>query len=149
MNITGTVDAVLHQKTAQIWSVPPEATVFDAITLMADKNIGALLVMKNDRLVGVFSERDYTRKIALKGRSSKQTAVGDVISTPVFSVPPGSTVEECMRVMTEHRIRHLPVMDGEKLLGVVSIGDLVNWTISAQHEALNQMADYISGKYPG
>jgi CBS domain-containing protein len=149
MNITGTVDAVLHQKTAQIWSVPPEATVFDAITLMADKNIGALLVMKNDRLVGVFSERDYTRKIALKGRSSKQTAVGDVISTPVFSVPPGSTVEECMRVMTEHRIRHLPVMDGEKLLGVVSIGDLVNWTISAQHDALNQMADYISGKYPG
>jgi CBS domain-containing protein len=149
MNITGTVDAVLHQKTAQIWSVPPEATVFDAIKLMADKNIGALMVMNEHRLVGVFSERDYTRKIALKGKSSKDTPVRDVISTPIISVPPGTTVEECMRVMTEHRVRHLPVLEGEKLLGVVSIGDLVNWTISAQHEALNQMADYISGKYPG
>jgi CBS domain-containing protein len=149
MNITGTVDAVLHQKTAQIWSVPPEATVFDAIKLMADKNIGALMVMNGQHLVGVFSERDYTRKIALKGKSSKDTPVREVVSTPVISVPPGATVEECMRTMTEHRVRHLPVLDGEKLLGVVSIGDLVNWTISAQHEALNQMADYISGKYPG
>jgi CBS domain-containing protein len=149
MNIPGTVDAVLHQKTAQIWSVPPEATVFDAIKLMADKNVGALMVMKDDRLLGVFSERDYTRKIALKGKSSKQTAVGDVISSPVISVPPGATVEECMRLMTEHRVRHLPVVNGEKLTGVVSIGDLVNWIISAQHVALNQMADYISGKYPG
>jgi CBS domain-containing protein len=149
MNITGTVDAVLHQKTAQIWSVPPEATVFDAIKLMADKNIGALMVMDGSRLVGVFSERDYTRKIALKGKSSKQTPVREVVSSPVISVKPGSTVEECMRVMTENRVRHLPVLDGEKLLGVVSIGDLVNWTISAQHDAINQMADYISGKYPG
>ncbi|HXC97886.1 MAG TPA: CBS domain-containing protein [Verrucomicrobiae bacterium] len=149
MNITGTVDAVLHQKAAQIWSVPPEATVFDAIKLMADKNIGALMVMNGQHLVGVFSERDYTRKIALKGKSSKDTPVREVVSTPVISVPPGATVEECMRTMTEHRVRHLPVLDGEKLLGVVSIGDLVNWTISAQHEALNQMADYISGKYPG
>ncbi len=150
MNITGTVDAVLHQKkAAQVWSVPPEATVYDAIKVMAEKNIGALMVMKDTHLVGVFSERDYTRKIALKGKSSKDTAVRDVVSTPIISVPPGATVEECMRLMTEHRVRHLPVLDGEKLLGVVSIGDLVNWTISAQHEALNQMADYISGKYPG
>ena len=117
--------------------------------MMADKNIGALLVMKDGKLLGVFSERDYTRKIALKGKSSKQTAVREVISTPTISVPPGTTVEESMRVMTEHRVRHLPVLEGEKLLGVVSIGDLVNWTISAQHEAINQMADYISGKYPG
>jgi CBS domain-containing protein len=149
MNITGTVDAILHQKNPQLWSVPPEATVFDAIQLMADKNIGALLVMTDNRLVGVFSERDYTRKIALKGKSSKQTPVREVVSAPVISVPPGSTIEECMRIMTEHRVRHLPVMDGEKLIGLVSIGDLVNWTISAQHVALNQMADYISGKYPG
>jgi CBS domain-containing protein len=149
MNITGTVDAVLRQKAGQIWSVTPDATVFDAIKLMAEKNIGALLVMDGERLVGVFSERDYTRKIALKGKSSKQTPVRDVVSSPIISVKPGSTVEECMRVMTENRVRHLPVLDGEKLLGVVSIGDLVNWTISAQHDALNQMADYISGKYPG
>ncbi len=149
MNITGTVDAILQQKNPHLWSVPPEATVFDAIHLMADKNIGALLVMADNRLVGVFSERDYTRKIALKGKSSKQTPVREVVSTPVISVPPGSTVEECMRLMTEHRVRHLPVMDGEKLIGLVSIGDLVNWTISAQHVALSQMADYISGKYPG
>src|SRR5579862_8503763 len=106
MNISGTVDAVLHQKAAHIWSVPPEATVFEAIKLMAEKNVGALMVMKDDRLLGVFSERDYTRKIALKGRSSKQTAVQDVISTPIVSVAPGATVEECMRLMTEHRVRH-------------------------------------------
>jgi CBS domain-containing protein len=149
MNITGTVDAVLQHKPAHIWSVTPEATVFEAIELMAAKNIGALLVMKDGHLLGVFSERDYTRKIALKGKSSKQTPVREVISTPIVSVAPGATVEECMRVMTENRVRHLPVLDGEKLLGVVSIGDLVNWTISAQHDALNQMADYISGKYPG
>ncbi len=149
MNISGTVDAVLHQKAAHVWSVPPEATVFEAIQLMAEKNVGALMVMKDDRLLGVFSERDYTRKIALKGKSSKQTAVRDVISTPIVSVAPGATVEECMRLMTEHRVRHLPVVNGEKLIGVVSIGDLVNWIISAQHVALNQMADYISGKYPG
>jgi CBS domain-containing protein len=149
MNITGTVDAVLQHKSHQLWSVPPDATVFDAIQLMADKNIGALLVMSGERLVGVFSERDYTRKIALKGKSSKHTPVNEVVSSPIISVPPGSSVEECMRTMTEHRVRHLPVMDGEKLIGLVSIGDLVNWTISAQHVALNQMADYISGKYPG
>jgi CBS domain-containing protein len=149
MNISGTVDAVLHQKAANVWSIPPEATVFEAIKLMADKNVGALMVMKDGRLLGVFSERDYTRKIALKGKSSKQTPVSDVISTPIISVPPGATIEECMRLMTEHRVRHLPVVEGEKLTGVVSIGDLVNWIISAQHVALSQMADYISGKYPG
>lgn len=149
MNITGTVDAILSHKNSHLWSIAPEATVFDAIQMMADKNIGALLVMKGGRLVGVFSERDYTRKIALKGKSSKDTPVQEVVSTPIISVPPGATVEECMRTMTEHRVRHLPVMDGEKLLGLVSIGDLVNWTISAQHEAINQMTDYISGKYPG
>jgi CBS domain-containing protein len=149
MNITGTVDSVLNQKTPQIWSVPPAATVFDAIQLMADKNIGALLVMENNQLVGLFSERDYTRKIALKGRSSRQTPVGDVVS-PAISVAPDASVEDCMRLMTEHRVRHLPVLEGGgELIGLVSIGDLVNWTISAQHVALNQMADYISGKYPG
>ena len=148
MNITGTVDSILNQKTPLLWSVQPQATVFDAIQLMADKNIGALLVMENSKLIGVFSERDYTRKIALKGKSSKQTPVREVVSSAI-SVTPDTTVEDCMRLMTEHRVRHLPVLDGAQLIGLVSIGDLVNWTISAQHVALNQMADYISGKYPG
>jgi CBS domain-containing protein len=149
MNIPGTIDLILSQKGTRIWSVPPDATVFDAISLMAHKNIGALLVMNGEQLVGIVSERDYTRKIALKGKSSKQTAVREIISSPVISVGPDHTVEECMRLMTEHRVRHLPVLEGDKVTGVVSIGDLVNWTISAQHVALNQMEDYITGKYPG
>ncbi len=149
MNITGTIASILHEKGTTVWSVPPNSTVFDAIQLMSERNIGALLVMENERLVGVFSERDYTRKVILKGKSSKTTAVGEIISTPVISVEPISTVEECMRLMTEHRVRHLPVLTGDQVVGVVSIGDLVNWTISAQHRAISQMEDYISGKYPG
>jgi CBS domain-containing protein len=149
MNVTGTICSVLHGKGAAVWSVPPDSTVFDAIKLMSEKNIGALLVMEDSRLVGVFSERDYTRKVILKGKSSKTTAVREIISTPVISVEPAHTVEECMRLMTEHRVRHLPVLEGGRVAGVVSIGDLVNWTISAQHTALSQMEDYISGKYPG
>ncbi len=149
MNITGTVDSVLKEKTAHVWSITPEATVFDAIKLMADKNIGALPVMSGEELVGMFSERDYTRKVVLKGKSSKSTSVKEIISTPVISVGPGQTVEECMRLMTEHRIRHLPVLADGRMVGIVSIGDLVNWTISAQQVALTQMEDYLSGKYPG
>ena len=149
MNISGTISSILHEKGSTIWSVTPSSTVFDAITLMAEKNIGALLVMENGRLVGVFSERDYTRKVILKGKSSKTTSVSEVISSPAISVQPISTVEECMRLMTERRVRHLPVLDGDRVAGIVSIGDLVNWTISAQHRAISQMEDYISGKYPG
>ena len=149
MKITGTIDSLLSQKNPDVWSISPDATVFDAIKLMSDKNIGSLLVMKGDQLLGIFSERDYTRKVALKGKSSKTTAVREIITTPVISVEPTSTVEDCMRLMTDKRVRHLPVLEGDKLVGVVSIGDLVNWIISAQHVALAQMEDYISGKYPG
>ena len=108
------------------------STVFDAIKLMAEKNIGALLVLSRDRLVGIFTERDYTRKMALMGKTSKDTRVREVLSGNVICVPPGDSVEECMRLMTEHRVRHLPVVEGGKVLGIVSIGDLVNWIISAQ-----------------
>jgi CBS domain-containing protein len=149
MNILGTIDPLLEQKGATIWSVSPETTVFEAIKLMSEKNIGALLVMNADKLVGVFTERDYTRKVILKGKSSKETPVREIIASPAIAVEPGETIEECMRLMTEHRVRHLPVLDGGQVIGVLSIGDLVNWIISAQHVALAQMQDYISGKYPG
>jgi CBS domain-containing protein len=149
MHISGTIDSLLNQKPRALCSVAPQDTVFDAIKLMSDKNIGALLVMSGGNLMGMFSERDYTRKVVLKGKSSKTTAVKEIISMPVISVTPSHTVEECMRLMTEHRVRHLPVLDGEKVVGIISIGDLVNWIISAQTQALNQMEDYISGKYPG
>lgn len=149
MHIPGTIDSLLKLKQSSVWSVHPDSTVFDAIKMMADKNVGALPVMNGDQLVGMFSERDYTRKVMLKGKSSKATAVREIISTPVVSVGLGHSVEECMRLMTEHRVRHLPVLEGDRMVGLVSIGDLVNWIISAQNVALTQMEDYISGKYPG
>jgi CBS domain-containing protein len=148
MKSSGTVSAVLHHKGSEIWSVPAEATVFDAIKIMADKNIGALLVMSGGKLAGVFSERDYTRKVALQGKSSRETRVRDIISTEVISVGLHHSVEECMKLMTEHRVRHLPVVEGEKVVGLVSIGDLVNWTISTQSATIDQMTHYITGGYP-
>ncbi len=142
---TGTINELLNHKGANVWSISPEATVFEAIQLMADKNIGALLVVQNGKLVGILSERDYTRKIALRGKSSKQTPVKEIISGHVITVTPCHTVEDCMRLMTEHRIRHLPVLDGDRILGVISIGDLVNWIISAQTNTIHQLQTYISG----
>jgi CBS domain-containing protein len=147
MNPNGTIGEILNIKGSQVWSISREATVFDAIQLMADKNIGALLVIEKDKLVGILTERDYTRKIALKGKSSKQTAVKEILSGEVIHVTPDHTVEECMRLMTDHRVRHLPVLEGEKLLGIVSIGDLVNWIISAQNSTIQQLQTYIAG-YP-
>jgi CBS domain-containing protein len=145
----GRIGEILTRKGPNIWSVAPEATVFEAIQLMADKNVGALLVMSGDRLLGVVSERDYTRKVALKGKSSRETSVREIISSPVITATPEDTVEECMRLMTHHRVRHLPVVEGEKVIGVVSIGDLVNWIISVQTVAISQLENYISGNYPG
>lgn len=149
MEITGTISAILREKGVTIHSVAPTAMVYDAIQTMADRNIGALLVMEGERLVGIVSERDYTRKIALKGKQSKQTPVSEIMFTPVISATEESSVEECMRLMTEHRIRHLPILEMGKVVGVVSIGDLINWIIKTQREALNSLEDYISGKYPG
>ena len=139
------ISALLHHKTTTLWSIAPELTVFEAIKLMADKNIGALLVISGGKLVGVFTERDYTRKIALQGKKSRETQVREVLSSQIVSVTPRHTVEECMKLMTEHRVRHLPVLDNEKVAGIVSIGDLVNWTISAQDAAIAQMEQYIAG----
>src|SRR5438309_1748688 len=145
MNISGTIGAILNQKGRQVYSISPDATVFEAIQFMAEKNVGALLVMSGEKLVGVISERDYTRKVALRGKSSRETKVVEIISSPVVSAMPAHSVEDCMRLMTSNRVRHLPVLEGEKLVGVVSIGDLVNWTISAQDAAIEQLKSYITG----
>jgi len=145
MNISGTVGTILNQKGRQVYSILPDATVFEAIQLMAEKNVGALLVVSEHKLLGVISERDYTRKVALKGKSSRETKVLEIISSPVVSATPGHSVEECMRLMTNNRVRHLPILEGEKLVGIVSIGDLVNWTISAQDAAIEQLKSYITG----
>ncbi len=147
MNPNSTINEILHHKGMQVWSISPDATVFDAIQMMADKNVGALLVTEGDHLLGIISERDYTRKVALKGKVSKQTAVREILSPEIIQVQPDHTVEECMRLMTDHRVRHLPVLDGDRILGVVSIGDLVNWIITAQQSTIQQLQTYISG-YP-
>jgi CBS domain-containing protein len=149
MEIDVEVSALLQSKGTQVYSVTPETKVFDAIQMMADKNVGALVVLSEGKVVGIFSERDYTRKVVLHGKSSKDTKVQELLSTPVISASPGSSVEECMRLMTTYRVRHLPILEGEKLVGVISIGDLVNWTISAQSTAIHQLQNYIAGQYPG
>jgi len=138
------ISALLHHKGSTVWSVSPETTVFDAIKLMAEKNIGALPVMSRDSLVGIFTERDYTRKIALAGKTSRQTLVEEILSDKVITVAPDDSIEECMRLMTDHRIRHLPVLQNDEMVGIVSIGDLVNWTISAQDATITQMEQYIA-----
>ena len=139
------ISSILHQKTSALWSVAPQATVFDAIKLMAEKNIGALLVMSGGRLHGIFTERDYTRKVALQGKTSKETSVFEILSEKCVTVSPDDSVEDCMRLMTEKRVRHLPVMEGANVVGIISIGDLVNWIISAQNAAIEQMEQYIAG----
>ena len=145
MNPNGTISEILNHKGATVWSISPDATVFEAIVMMTDKNIGALLVTEQGKLVGIVSERDYTRKVVIKGKASKTTAVREILSSHVISVSPSHTVEECMRLMTDHHFRHLPVLDGEKVVGIISIGDLVNWIISAQHTTISQLQTYITG----
>jgi CBS domain-containing protein len=145
----GTVEAILQRKGARVWTVHAEATVFEAIEIMAERNIGALVVVSKGKLAGIFTERDYTRKVALLGKSSKETQVSEIISTRLIVASPDSTIEECMRMMTEHRVRHLPVLRGETVMGLISIGDLVNWIISAQSVEIDQLHSYIAGQYPG
>ena|SRR5438552_2973792 len=143
------IDSVLKLKGGQIWSVAPTATVFEAIEMMSVKGVGALLVLANGQLAGIISERDYARKVILRDRSSKQTQVQEIMTTPVVTATPQHTVEECMRTMTENRIRHLPVMERDRVVGIISIGDLVNWIISAHEETIGHLQSYISGNYPG
>lgn len=146
--IHGIINEILAHKTRALWSISPDATVFEAIQIMAERNIGALPVTREKKLLGIISERDYTRKVALKGKSSKETKVGEILASPVIASP-SDTIEECMRLMTNNRVRHLTILQGDELVGVVSIGDLVNWIISAQTSTIHQLESYISGHYPG
>ena len=148
MNLSDTISMVLKGKSQDIWSLDPEAWVYDAVEMMANKHVGALLVISNSKLVGIISERDYARKVILQERSSKQTRVKEIMTSPVIVVKPDHTVVDCMRFMTENRIRHLPVVDKQTVLGVVSIGDLVKWVVSAQAETIDQLQQYITGSYP-
>lgn len=146
--MTETVAGILAAKGGQIWSVDPELSVFDAIALMASKDIGALLVLSQGRLIGIISERDYARKVILSGRSSRETTVMEIMTTSPVTVTPDYSVEECMRITTNERVRHLPVMERGMVVGLVSIGDLVKAIISTQAETITQLNHYIAGRYP-
>jgi len=148
MEIAGSVGAILAHKGSAVWSIAPNAMVYDAIQQMADKNVGALPVVENGKLVGIISERDYTRKVILKGKSSKDTPVRDIMTQELMTAHSTDSVSECMRVMTDKRVRHLPVMEGSKLIGIVSIGDLVRRIISAQTATIDNLEKYITGDYP-
>jgi CBS domain-containing protein len=144
MVIAGTLGIILARKGSAVWSISPDATVFEAIQLMASKNVGALPVEDNSRLIGIISERDYTRKVILKGLSSKDTAVRDIMTREMLTASPSDSIQDCMRVMTEKRVRHLPVLEGTKMIGIVSIGDVMEWVISAQAEEIER---YVTGDY--
>ncbi len=141
------VSQLLEAKGHDVWSVTPDTTVLDALQLMADRKVGALLVLEEDRLVGVFSERDYARKVVLKGKSSKDTPVRDIMSSNIVSVEPDQSTEKCMSLMTEKLVRHLPVIDGEKLIGMISIGDVVKAVIADREDAIQELERYITGTY--
>jgi len=142
-----TVKDMLKSKKSELWFVAPTATVFDALKIMGEKEIGALMVMDAGKVVGIISERDYARKVILKGKASKDTLVKEIMTSNMFSVKPENTVEECMVLITGKHIRHLPVFDKDKFVGIVSVGDVVKSLISEQEKLIEQLSDYISGKY--
>ena len=150
MEITDRIELVLQSKGInRVFSISPDQSVYEAIKKMAEEGIGAVLVIAGDRLVGILSERDYARKVFLKGHSSKETLVREIMTSPVVFVTKKNTVDECMAIMTNGRFRHLPVVENDVVVGVVSIGDLVRWTISGQAQAIRELEGYITGRYPG
>ena len=147
MDVSGTIGAILNQKGSEIYSIAPDALVFEAIEMMAAKNVGALLVIRGEELLGIISERDYTRKIFLRGKRSRETKVSEIMSTNVTVTHPREPVEKCLRLMTDKHVRHLPVVEGDQVVGVISIGDLVKHVISCQQAAIAHLENYIHGGY--
>jgi CBS domain-containing protein len=143
--LTTTIGVVLRQKSQNVWSTTPKATVYESIEMMADKKVGALLVMESGELLGIISERDYARKVILQGRSSKDTAVSEIMTSPVTFVSLKHSVGDCMRIITDQRIRHLPVVENNEVVGLISIGDLVNWVITEQEKTIRHLEAYIAG----
>ena len=142
-----TIAQLLNAKGKQIWSVEPKATIFEALEVMSEKEICALLVMEDGKLTGIFSERDYARKVILKGKSSKETPVGELMTKKVFYIDSQKTINDCMVMMTAKRIRHVPVIEDNQVMGIVTIGDVVNQIISEQEVTINHLENYITGSH--
>lgn len=149
MEFNGTVYDILHNKSGEVLTTGLDEPVYEAIRVMGEKNIGALVAMDGGEVVGILSERDYSRKVVLQGRTSRDTKVGEIISRPAITVSSKDGIEKCMLLMTSNRIRHLPVVDEGRLAGVISMGDLVNWVMQTQSQTIAQLHGYISGDYPG
>jgi signal-transduction protein with cAMP-binding, CBS, and nucleotidyltransferase domain len=143
-----TIKDVLEGKGGQIWSIAPQRTVYEALKVMAEKNVGALVVLEGGRVVGILSERDYARKVILRGLASPETPVSKIMTSQVYYVKPEQGIEEAMALMTEKRVRHLPILENDQLVGVLSIGDLVKAIVAEKEYLINQLENYITGVFP-